>query len=102
MPLLIDPYLEWKHNRVISHPEIESDIVWSIPVLGFKGLFGSLDVLLLIRSLASSLPTVTVQQHEGENANVALMHIGLIVGTPVLPKLAFSVTLLKFFYLLHH
>ncbi len=56
------------------------------------------DVLLLIRSLACSSPTVTVQQHEGKNANVMLMHIGLIAGTPVLPKLAFSVMLLEFFY----
>ena len=101
MPLLIDPYLEWKHNRVISCPEIELNIVWSIPVLGFEGLFGSLDVLLLIRSLASSLPTVTMQQHEGKNANIVLMHISLIVGTPVLPKLVFSVILLESFYLLH-
>ena len=68
-------------------------------MLGFEGLVcQSLDVLLLIRVLAGSLPTATVRQHEDENANIALMHIGLIAGTPVVPKLAFSVTLLEFFY----
>jgi hypothetical protein len=82
-----------------SHPEIESDVVWSIPVLGFEGFVcQSLDVLLLIRSLAGSSPTATVRQREGEDAHVALMRIGLIAGTPVVPKLAFSVTLLEFFY----
>jgi len=99
LPLLVDPYLEWKHSRNPPPPEIESDTVWSIHVLGVEGFVcQSLDVLLLIRSLASHSPTVTVRQHEGENANVALMHIGLLAGTPVLPKLAFSATLIEFFY----
>jgi len=39
-----------------------------------------------------------MQQRREENPNVALMHIGLIAGTPVYPKLAFSVDLLEFFY----
>jgi len=39
-----------------------------------------------------------VRQRKEENPNVALMHIGLIAGTPVYPKLAFSVDLLEFFY----
>ena len=103
LPLLIDSYLEWKHHHITFHSEIESDIVWSIPVLGFEGFVcQGLDVLLLIRSLASSSPTVTMRQCEGENANVALMRIGLIARTPVLLKLAFSVTLLEFFYRLCH
>ena len=38
MPPLVDPYLEWKYSRATSCLEIESDIVWSIPVLGYKGL----------------------------------------------------------------
>ena len=38
MPLLINPYLEWKYSHATSYLEIESDIVWSIPVLGYKGL----------------------------------------------------------------
>ena len=42
MPLLVNPYLEWKHNHAMSyhaasHLVVESDIVWSIPVLGYKG-----------------------------------------------------------------
>ena len=44
------------------------------------------------------MPTVTVRQRKDENPNVALMHIGLITGTPVHPKLAFSVNLLELFY----
>ena len=47
---------------------------------------------------AGSLPTVTVRQRSDEDANVALMHIGLIAGTPVCPKFAFSIILLDFFY----
>jgi hypothetical protein len=48
--------------------------------------------------LAGSLPIATVRQHKDENPTIALMHIGLIAGTPVHPKLAFSVDLLEFFY----
>ena len=48
--------------------------------------------------LAGRMPTATVRQRKDENPNVALMHIGLIAGTPVHPKLAFSVDLLEFFY----
>ena len=42
--------------------------------------------------------TTTVRQHKGENINIALMHVGVIAGTPVHPKLTFSVDLLKLFY----
>ena len=52
--------------------------------------------------LASSLGTVTVWQHKNKDAHIALMHLGLIVGTPVCPKFAFSIMLLEFFYHLHH
>ena len=38
MPLLVDPYLEQKYSRATSRLEIESDIVWSILVLGYEGL----------------------------------------------------------------
>lgn len=48
--------------------------------------------------LAGSLHTVNVQQRENENPTIALMHVGLIAGTPARPKLAFSVDLLDFFY----
>jgi hypothetical protein len=48
--------------------------------------------------IAGSSPTVTVRQRNDEDANVALMHIGLIAGTPVRPKIAFSIILLEFFY----
>ena len=48
--------------------------------------------------LVGSLPTVTVRQRNDENANVALMHVGLIAGTPVRPKFAFSIIILEFFY----
>jgi len=44
------------------------------------------------------MPTATVQQRKDENPNIALMHISLIAGTPVHPKLAFSVDLLQLFY----
>ena len=39
LPLLVGPYLEWKHNRAISRLEIDSDVVWSIPVLGLEGFY---------------------------------------------------------------
>src|SRR5712671_7566693 len=48
--------------------------------------------------LAGSLGTVTVWQHKNEDAYIVLMHIGLIMGTPVHPKFAFSIILLEFFY----
>jgi len=48
--------------------------------------------------LAGRLPTVIVRQHQNENPNIALMHHGLIAGTPVHPKLAFSVDILELFY----
>jgi len=51
--------------------------------------------------LAGRLPIATMWQRKDENPTIALMHIGLIAGTPVRPKLAFSVNLLKFFYHLH-
>ena len=52
--------------------------------------------------LAGSSGTVTVRQRKNEDAHTALMHIGLIAGTPVRPKFAFSITLLEFFYHLRH
>ena len=39
-----------------------------------------------------------MRQPKDEGPNIALMHIGLIAGTPVHAKLAFSVNLLEFFY----
>ena len=40
LPLLVGPYLGWKHSRgAISRPEIDSDIVWSVSVLGFEGFY---------------------------------------------------------------
>jgi len=39
LPLLVGPYLEWKHSRAISHLEIDSDIVWSVPVLQLEGFY---------------------------------------------------------------
>ena len=48
--------------------------------------------------LAGRMPTATVRQRKDENPNITLMHIGLIAGTPVHPKLAFSVDLLELFY----
>ena len=50
--------------------------------------------------LAGSLGTVAVRQRKNEDAHIALMHSGLMVGTPVRPKFAFSIMLLEFFY--HH
>jgi len=52
--------------------------------------------------LAGRLPIATVWQRKDENPTIALMHIGLIAGTPVRPKLTFSVNLLEFFYHLRH
>jgi len=43
-----------------------------------------------------------VRQRKAKNPNIILMNIGLITGTPVHPKLAFSVNLLEFFYYLRH
>jgi hypothetical protein len=54
--------------------------------------------LLLIKVLAGRTHPVNVRQHEDENPNVALMYVGLIAGTPISPKLAFSVDLLTLFY----
>ncbi len=51
--------------------------------------------------LAGSLGTVTMRQRKNEDAHIALMHSGLIAGTPVRPKFAFSIILLEFFYHLH-
>ncbi|SRR5216683_6859074 len=48
--------------------------------------------------LAGSLGTVAMQQHKNKDAYIALMHSSLIAGTPVCPKCAFSIMLLKFFY----
>jgi hypothetical protein len=48
--------------------------------------------------LAGSLGTVAMQQRKNKDAHIALMHSGLMVGTPVHPKFAFSIMLLKFFY----
>ena len=48
--------------------------------------------------LAGRLPTATVWQCQDESPIIALMHIGLIAGTLVHPKLAFSVDLLELFY----
>ncbi|KAI0271322.1 hypothetical protein BC834DRAFT_818640, partial [Gloeopeniophorella convolvens] len=39
-----------------------------------------------------------IRQRRDENVNVALMHAGLVPGTPVTPSLAFSVDLLAFYY----
>ena len=47
------------------------------------------------------MPTATVRQRRDENPNIILMHVSLIAGTPVHPKLAFSVDLLQLFYHLH-
>jgi hypothetical protein len=55
-------------------------------------------ILLLIKFLAGSSQSVIVQHKGTENINIVLMHIGLISGTPVRPRLAFSVSLLTFFY----
>jgi len=52
--------------------------------------------------LAGRSPVATVRQHNNEDPSVTLMHISLITGTPVHPKLAFSVDLLDFFYHLCH
>ena len=41
---------------------------------------------------------MSVRQRKDENPNISLMHIGLIAGTPVFPKIAFSVDLLELFY----
>jgi hypothetical protein len=41
---------------------------------------------------------MSVQQRENENPIIALMHVGLVAGTPTRPRLAFSVDLLDFFY----
>ena len=39
-----------------------------------------------------------MRQREDENPNIALMHVGLIAGTPVFLQTAFSVDLLGLFY----
>jgi hypothetical protein len=41
---------------------------------------------------------VSVRQREEEHPVVSLMHVGLIAGTPIYPKIAFSVDLLDIFY----
>ena len=48
--------------------------------------------------LAGSLGTVAMRQRKNEDAHIALMHSGLMAGTPVRPKFAFSIMLLEFFY----
>jgi hypothetical protein len=68
-------------------------LCWATEVWAIKSLCSIADQIL-----AGSSPTVTVRQRNDEDANVALMHIGLIAGTPVRPKFAFSIVLLEFFY----
>jgi hypothetical protein len=68
-------------------------LCWDMKVWMIKPLRSIADQILV-----GSLPTVTVRQQNDENANVALMHIGLIAGTPVCPRFAFSSILLEFFY----
>jgi hypothetical protein len=68
-------------------------LCWDTNVWAIKSLFSIADQILVC-----GFPTVTVRQRNDENANVALMHIGLIAGTPVRPKFAFSIILLEFFY----
>jgi hypothetical protein len=50
------------------------------------------------QTLAGSLGTVAMRQCKNEDAHITLMHSGLMAGTPVCPKFAFSVMLLEFFY----
>jgi hypothetical protein len=67
--------------------------------------WSSIDLPSLIKFdqiLVGRMPTATVWQCKDENPNVALIHISLITGTPVHPKLIFSVNLLKLFYHLCH
>jgi len=53
---------------------------------------------LLTKFSAGSSHIACVQQCQGENPNIALMLVGLIAGTPVFPKLAFTIDLLTLFY----
>src|SRR6266566_4810057 len=53
MPSLVDSYLEWKSTRITSHPETQSDIIWLIPMLGIKGLYGW-DSLIFVTDHSSS------------------------------------------------
>ena len=62
--------------------------VWMI-----KSLYSITDQIL-----AGSLETVTVWQCKNKDAHITLIHISLIMGTPVHPKFAFSIILLEFFY----
>jgi hypothetical protein len=48
LPLLIDPYLIWKHSCATSHLKIESDIVWPVPMFGLEGLYDD-QVLIFYR-----------------------------------------------------
>jgi hypothetical protein len=68
-------------------------LCWDTKVWMIKPLRSIADQILV-----GSLPTVTVRQQNDENANVALMHVGLIAGTPVRPRFAFSSIILEFFY----
>ncbi len=63
--------------------------------------FPSYSESITYQIIAGSSPTVTVWQHREENPNIALMHAGLIAGTPVAPKLAFLIKILELFYYLH-
>jgi hypothetical protein len=66
---------------------------WDMKVWMIKSLCSIADQIL-----AGSLGTVTMWQHKNKDAHIALMHNGLMAGTPVHPKFAFSVILLEFFY----
>jgi len=66
---------------------------WDTKVWMIKSLCPIADQIL-----AGSLETIAVRQRKNEDAHITLMHSGLIVGTPVRPKFAFSIMLLEFFY----
>ena len=52
----------------------------------------------LLSNISPELPTMKVGQRKDENPNITVMYFGFIAGTPVFPKIAFSVDLLELFY----
>ncbi|KAI0274602.1 hypothetical protein BC834DRAFT_839725 [Gloeopeniophorella convolvens] len=70
VPTLVEPFLEWSHSHATTRQELEGDVIRELRVLGLTAIAPQSQV---------------IRQRRDENVNVALMHAGLVPGTPVTP-----------------
>ncbi|KAI0045260.1 hypothetical protein FA95DRAFT_1583416 [Auriscalpium vulgare] len=87
-PKLVDAYLKWKYaqspeaDAVQEEPSEDGAHTFYVTVIGLAGYEASRAVV----------------QQDGDEANVALVHDGLLGGAPFLPELAFTLDLLEFYH----